>query len=63
MNEIPMQVDICVFRDGEFVYHGRHCPHGNTSDETGLVMPPGWTAQQTHRTEEQHHGRFFPRTR
>ncbi len=51
-----MNVDFCVQRDGEWWYHGRGCTHGATTDEAGVIMPVGWTAQQsTNPTNEEHH--------
>ena len=55
MFDLPMNVDICVVKDGVWVYHGRDCPHARQSDEAGPVVPTGWTAQQT-RAQEKHHG-------
>lgn len=45
VQEVPMQVDNCVYVDGKHVYAGPDCPHNNTTDETGFVMPDGWTVQ------------------
>lgn len=41
-----MYTDVsCITLDG--VHHaGPYCPHEETEDETGMLYPPNWTAQQ-----------------
>ncbi len=48
----------CIFLDGQYLYHGIGCPHADTEDENGPVVPVGWTAQQqTPPIKEQQHGK------
>lgn len=38
---LPIEVDSCVYVDGEHVYAGYACPHNQPED-----IDPGWTVQQ-----------------
>jgi hypothetical protein len=51
-----MYIDRCVIIDG--VHYGQpDCAHTKVEDETGEVLPLGWTVQQRGLTEEQENDR------
>lgn len=49
-----IEVDRCVYVDGLHLYPGKYCPHDQTEDALGPVIPAGWTIQSSPQPVERH---------